>query len=90
MGVGGAAMGPGAAPGGGAAPAASGGAGAAKDAKEVVPPTLDVLRHEFIVQVVWQPNSLTERLQIREEKRKAAEEAEKAAQEAGAVAAAGS
>lgn len=90
MGVGGATMGPGAAPGGGPASAASGGAGAAKEAKEVVSPVLDVLRHDFIVQVVWQPNSLTERLQIREEKRKAAEEAEKAAQEAGAVAAAGS
>lgn len=85
--VGGAAMGPGSAP-GGAAPAA--GAPATGDKKEPVPPTLDVLRHDFIVQVVWQPNSLTERLQIREEKRKAAEEADQAAQEANAVATVGS
>jgi len=86
--TGGATMGPGAAP-GGAAPAAGGNARAAGEDKEVVPPTLDVLRHDFIVQVVWQPNSLTERLQIREEKRKAAEEAEKAAQEAEAMASVG-
>jgi hypothetical protein len=71
---------------GGVNPAAT---GAAKEEKEVVPPTLDVLRHDFIVQVVWQPNSLTERLQIREEKRKAAEEAEQAAQDADAVATVG-
>jgi type IV pilus assembly protein PilM len=86
--TGGATMGPGAAP-GGAAPAAGGNARAAGEDKEVVPPTLEVLRHDFIVQVVWQPNSLTERLQIREEKRKAAEEAEKAAQEAEAMASVG-
>jgi hypothetical protein len=35
------------------------------------PPTLDVLRHDFIVQIVWQPNSITERLKAREEKAKA-------------------
>lgn len=35
------------------------------------PPTLDVLRHDFIVQIVWQPNSITERLKTREEKAKA-------------------
>jgi len=83
MGGGGAMMGPGGVPG-----AAAGGT-AAGDKKEVVSPTLDVLRHDFIVQVVWQPNSLTERLKIREEKRKAAEEAEQAAQEGDAVAAVG-
>jgi type IV pilus assembly protein PilM len=86
--TGGATMGPGAAP-GGAAPAAGGSARATGEDKEVVPPTLEVLRHDFIVQVVWQPNSLTERLQIREEKRKAAEEAEQAAQDAEAMASVG-
>ncbi|HBJ36284.1 MAG TPA: pilus assembly protein PilM [Planctomycetaceae bacterium] len=85
-GIGGAAMVPGMTPGG----AAAGGSGAAGgEKKEVVPPMLDVLRHDFIVQVVWQPNSLTERLLMREEKRKAAEEAEQAASEAGAMAAVG-
>jgi type IV pilus assembly protein PilM len=88
VGVGMATAGPGVAV-GGVNPPATGVGGSAKEEKEVVPPTLDVLRHDFIVQVVWQPNSLTERLQIREEKRKAAEEAEQAAQDADAVATVG-
>jgi len=41
----------------------------------VEPPTLDVLRHDFIVQIVWQPNSITERMKVREEKAKAEAEA---------------
>jgi len=67
-------------------PTAATGTGAAGDGKPVEPPMLDVLRHDFIVQIVWQPNSLTERLQRREEKRQA-EEAEKALQDGDSVAA---
>ncbi len=66
-------------PGGTATGTGRGRAAADDDEKPGESPTLEVLRHDFIVQVVWQPNSLTERLEIREEKRKAAEEA--AAQE---------
>lgn len=40
----------------------------------IEPPTLDVLRHDFIVQLVWQPRTISERLEYREEKRKLAEE----------------
>jgi type IV pilus assembly protein PilM len=47
--------------------------------------TLEVLRHDFIIQLVWQPIPLSERLKIREEKR-AAEEAEQPAEDGDAVA----
>jgi len=61
--------------------AAAGGAAATTGAPgelQIEPATLDVLRHDFIVQVVWQPTSISERLKIREEKRAAEAEAEEA------------
>jgi len=67
-------------------PTAATGARAAAGDKPVEPPVLDVLRHDFIVQIVWQPNSITERLQRREEKRQA-EEAEKAVEDPDSLAA---
>lgn len=86
-------------PGGGLLPGGSGSAGGAApgtdligpDGKKIEPPNLDVKRHDFIVQVVWQPNSLADRLRIRQEKldaEKAAEgeEGEAVTEEPGAVA----
>ncbi|TVP98431.1 MAG: type IV pilus assembly protein PilM [Planctomycetaceae bacterium] len=49
-------------------PAAGRTRGVGPDGKKLEPPELDVLRHDFIVQVVWQPNTMSERMQIRAEK----------------------
>lgn len=49
------------------------------------PPMLPVRKLEFVYQIVWQENSISERLEKKEEERKAAEEAAKAAEEAAAA-----
>lgn len=50
-----------------------------EDDDQTEPPNLDVLRHDFIVQLVWKPNTISERMAIREEK--AELEAEQAEEE---------
>ena len=52
------------------------GSGGDDDGKPFEPKMLEVLRLDFIYQVVWQENMLSERLEVRE---KAAEEAAKEA-----------
>ena len=77
----------------GAAGAASGtaGTGGAADAAsgkkaDTTPPLLNVLKHSFTVQFVWQEKRLTDRLQeIAERERAAAEAAQLAAEQAGAT-----
>jgi type IV pilus assembly protein PilM len=38
------------------------------DGKKIEPRDLEVLRHDFIVQIAWQPKTLSERLKLRQEK----------------------
>lgn len=64
----------GVAPGGSGMPAAgaAGSALVAPDGTKLEPPTLQVLRHDFVLQIVWQEKSMSDRLKARKEKEEAA------------------